>query len=108
MRVIKSKYGELLGCFDIRGAKSLVRVRGRSRSSISRWWKYIFDIFSGKDRRGMREEIMRVVVNREKSEFSSSLWIGATPLKSIFNRLYRLVTIREEKVREFGCWENGE
>lgn len=39
--------------------------------------------FLGKSGRGMGEEIEVVVVNGEKSDLWSDVWIGAAPLKSI-------------------------
>lgn len=38
----------------------------------------------------MREELVRVVFSGDKSAFWDDVWIGATPLKVIFNRLYML------------------
>lgn len=67
VRVLKSKYGDVPECFNLgERRRGLSRVRGRSRSSISGWWKDIFDIFVGKEVRGIMDELVWAVGSGDK------------------------------------------
>ncbi|KAL8480707.1 hypothetical protein ACS0TY_027303 [Phlomoides rotata] len=106
-RIIRSKYGGLEMVLRERPRVSGQRRSGVSGSSFSGWWRDICEVYKGSEGRGVFKDFIRVVGNGNDTSFWSDTWVDEVPLKSKFNRLYRVSEKRESKVCEMGSWDDS-
>ncbi|KAL8501246.1 hypothetical protein ACS0TY_020701 [Phlomoides rotata] len=106
VRVIKSRNGgvELVsGRFESREA-GREGGRGCINSNISGWWKEICKLYVGKEGRGVRQDMYRLVGEGRETSFWKDCWAGTESLSKTFNRLFRISCQQEESIGEMGCW----
>lgn len=100
-RVLKARYGEVWG-----------QLREGDRHA-SVWWNMICKVRDGVGEgieRWFEENVRRVVGDGRNTLFWYDTWIGDTPLRLRFPRLFELVVEKESRVRkmrQLGWEANG-
>ncbi|GKV19324.1 hypothetical protein SLEP1_g29604 [Rubroshorea leprosula] len=76
----------------------------------SSWWKELWRLDTmGSDSEGwLSENIEKVVREGSKTLFWLDKWAGPIPLKSRFNRLFRISGDKDALISTMGEWEDGE
>ncbi|KAL8479813.1 hypothetical protein ACS0TY_026671 [Phlomoides rotata] len=70
----------------------------------NRW----LDSVEGKEGRGVRQDVLRMVGEGRETKFWSDIWVGTESLGKTFNRLFRLSCQQEKNIGEMGGWgESG-